>query len=55
MGKTGDLVKKIGDSKGIFHARMGTVNTETVWTKQRQKGLRSGGENTQRNLQKRSS
>ena len=25
MGKTGDLVKKIGDSKGIFHARMGTI------------------------------
>ena len=25
MGKTIDLFKKIGDIKGIFHARMGTV------------------------------
>ena len=25
MGKTGDLFKKIGDSKGTFHARMGTI------------------------------
>ena len=25
MGKTRDLVKKIRDTKGMFHARMGTV------------------------------
>ena len=25
MGKTRDLFKKIGDNKGIFHARMGTI------------------------------
>ena len=25
MGKTGDLFKKIRDSKGIFHAKMGTI------------------------------
>ena len=25
MGKTRDLFKKIGDTKGIFHAKMGTV------------------------------
>ena len=25
MGKTSDLVKKIGDAKGIFHAKMGTI------------------------------
>ena len=25
MGKTRDLFKKIRDSKGIFHAKMGTV------------------------------
>ena len=30
MGKTRDLSKKIGDIKGTFHARMGTVKTETV-------------------------
>ena len=25
MGKTRDLVKKIGDTKGIFHAKMDTI------------------------------
>jgi len=25
MGKTRDLFKKIGDIKGIFHVRMGTI------------------------------
>jgi len=32
MGKTRDLIKKIGDTKGIFHAKMGTIRTEMVWT-----------------------
>ena len=26
MRKTRDLFKKIGDTKGIFHAKMGTIN-----------------------------
>ena len=30
MGKTKDLFKKIRDTKGIFHAKMGT-GVETVW------------------------
>ena len=25
MQKTRDIIKKIGDIKGIFHARMGTI------------------------------
>ena len=25
MGKTGDLFKKIRDTKGIFHAKMATI------------------------------
>ena len=25
MGKTGDLFRKIGDTKGIFHAKMGSI------------------------------
>ena len=32
MGKTRDLFKKIGAIKGTFHARMGTIQTETVRT-----------------------
>ena len=30
MGKTRDLFKKIRDTMGIFHAKMGTI-TEMVW------------------------
>ena len=32
MGKTGDLFKKIRDIEGTFHAKMGTIKTEMVWT-----------------------
>ena len=32
MGKTRDLFKKIRDTKGIFHAKMGTIRKEMVWT-----------------------
>ena len=31
MGKTRDLFKKIRDTKGIFHAKVGTIKTDTVW------------------------
>ena len=32
MGKTRDLFKKIRDTKGIFHVKMGTIRTEMVST-----------------------
>ena len=32
MGKTRDLFKKIRDAKGTFHAKMGSIKTEMVWT-----------------------
>ena len=39
MGKTRDLFKKIRDTKGTFHAKMGTINcmdlTETEDIKKR--------------------
>ena len=53
MGKTRDLFNKIRDTKGTFHGKTGTIRTETVWTKQKQKILRSG-KNTQKNYTKRS-
>ena len=31
MGKTRDLFKKIRDTKGRFHAKMGSIRTEMVW------------------------
>ena len=30
MGKTRDLVKKITDTKGIFHAKKGTIKERNV-------------------------
>ena len=30
MGKTRDLFKKIGDTKGTFHAKMGTIKDRNV-------------------------
>ena len=32
MGKTRDLFKKIRNTKGTFHAKMGSIKTEMVWT-----------------------
>ena len=32
MGKTRDLLKKIRDTKGPFHAKMGIIKEETVGT-----------------------
>ena len=52
MGKTRDLFKKIRDTKGTFHAKMGSVKDRMVWTQQNQKILRRGGKNTQKNYTK---
>ena len=30
MGKTRDLFKKIRDTKGIFHAKMGTIKDRNI-------------------------
>ena len=35
MGKTRDLFKKSRDTKGTFHAKMGSIKTEILWTLQR--------------------
>ena len=52
MGMTKDLFKKIGDTKGTFHGKMGTKKTEMVWIYQKQKTLKRGGKNTQKNYTK---
>ena len=31
MGKTRDLFKKIRDTKGIFHAKIGSIKDRTGW------------------------
>ena len=32
MVNTRDLFKKIRDTKGTFHAKMGSIKTEMLWT-----------------------
>ena len=32
MGKTRDLFKKMRDTKGKFHAKMGSIKDRSVWT-----------------------
>ena len=32
VGNTRDLFKKIRDTKGTFHVKMGSIRTEMVWT-----------------------
>ena len=52
MGKTRDLFKKIRDTKGIFHAKMGSIMHRNGRDLQKQKKLRRGGKNTQKNCTK---
>ena len=47
MGKTRDLFKKIRDTKGTVHAKMGTIKDRNGMGLQKQKILRQGGKNTQ--------
>ena len=55
MGKTRDLVKTITDTKGIFHARMGTIKDRNIMDLTVAEILRRGGKNTQKNYTKKSS
>ena len=42
MGKTRDVFKKIRDTKGTFHAKMGTIKDRKSKDLQMQKSLRRG-------------
>ena len=49
MGKTRDLFKKIRDTKGTFHAKMGSIKDRNGMDLTEQKILRRGGKNIQKN------
>ena len=49
MGKIRGLFKKIGDTKGTFHAKMGSIKDSNGMD---QKILRRGSKNTQKNYTK---
>ena len=55
MGKTRDLFKKIRDTKGTFHAKMGIIKDRNGMDLTEVMILRRDGKNTQKNCTKRSS
>ena len=55
MGKTRDLLKKIRDTKGKFHAKMGTIKDRNDIDLTEEKILRRGSRIHRRTTQKRSS
>ena len=52
IGKTSDPFKKIRDTKGTFHAKMGTIKDRNGMDLTEAKILRRGGKNTQKNYTK---
>ena len=52
MGKTRDLFKKIRDTKGTFHAKMSSIKDRNDMDLKKQKILRRGSKNTQKNYSK---
>ena len=54
MGKTRDLFKKIRDTKGTFHAKMGSIKDRNGIDLTEAEDIQRGGKNTQKSIQKRS-
>ena len=52
MGKTRDLFKEIRDTKGTFHANMGTIKDRNGMDLTEAGDIRRSGKNTQKNCTK---
>ena len=52
MGKTRDLFKKMRDTKGTFHAKMGSIKDRNGMDLTKPEILRRGGKNTQKTCTK---
>ena len=52
MGKTSDLFKKIRDTKGTFHAKMGLIKERNGMDLTEAEDIRRDGKNTQENCTK---
>ena len=52
MGKPRDLFKKIGDTKGTYHAKMGTIKDRNGMDLIEAEEIKRGGKNTQKNYTK---
>ena len=49
MGKTRDVFKKIKDTKGTFHTKMGTVKDRNGMDLREEEEIRRGDKNTRKN------
>ena len=52
MGRTRDLFKKIRDTKGTFHAKMGSIKDRNSMDLTEAEDIRRDGKNTQKNCTK---
>ena len=52
MGKTRDLFKKIRDTKGTFHAKMGSIKDRNGLDLTEAEDIKKGGKNTEELYQK---
>ena len=52
MGKTRDLFKKISDTKGTFHAKMGSIKDRNSMDLTEAEDIKKRWQNTQRNCTK---
>ena len=52
MGKIRGLFKKIRDTKGTCHAKMGTIKDRNSMDLREAEDIRRGGKNTQKNYTK---
>ena len=52
MGKTRDLFKKITDTKGTFHAKMGSIKDRNGMDLTEAEDIKRSGKNTQKNCTK---
>ena len=52
IGKTRDLFKKIRDTKGTFHADMGTIKDRNSMDLTEAEDIKKGGKNTQKTYTK---
>ena len=52
MGKTRYLFKKIRDTKGTFHAKMGSIKDRNGMDLTEAEDIKKGGKNTQKNCTK---
>ena len=51
-GKTRDLFKKVRDTKGTFHAKMGSIKDRHGMDLREAEDIKKGGKNTQKNCTK---